>query len=336
MMSLRARSLLFFFVLLLLLYAVDVSQVDALVGHHRAMMMVGPPLLSPSTTTWSSLMVAQSDQQGYIMPISHREKDDDDDDFFSAAPCIPTSRNQRRSLLHKALVTATTAASAVIVLQQSSSSLSLHTMLHQPQAAWASGGATAGRYTTIPIAKRRYYGRVQQAVHEFVGMAADVKRTQDMSSSSTASNKFQAFFDPTGTVIVPSKRTTDVNGQCTKKDGDCRGKEIRDSRWNDMKASMYLLANAFRTDQQKPPDRLPTVKAARAFFAKVDAMEKSVKKSSSMKAKQEDANAAVVQLYVEALDILDAYLDLVELPPIDSGHYEQEFNTLVGETARIT
>lgn len=28
--------------------------------------------------------------------------------------------------------------------------------------AYASGGATAGKYTTIPIAKRRYYGRVQE------------------------------------------------------------------------------------------------------------------------------------------------------------------------------
>jgi len=43
-----------------------------------------------------------------------------------------------------------------------------------------------------------------------------------------------------------------------------------------------------------------------------------------------------VQLYARALDILDKYLDLVELPPIDSGHYDQEFDTLVGETARIT
>ena len=34
--------------------------------------------------------------------------------------------------------------------------------------AFASGGATAGKYTTIPIAKRRYYGRVQEGVHEFV------------------------------------------------------------------------------------------------------------------------------------------------------------------------
>lgn len=37
--------------------------------------------------------------------------------------------------------------------------------------AHASGGATAGKYTTIPIAKRRYYGRVQEAVHEFLLMA---------------------------------------------------------------------------------------------------------------------------------------------------------------------
>lgn len=42
------------------------------------------------------------------------------------------------------------------------------------------------------------------------------------------------------------------------------------------------------------------------------------------------------QLYVAAFEILDKYLDLVELPPIDSGHYDKEFDTLVGETARIT
>ena len=33
-----------------------------------------------------------------------------------------------------------------------------------------------------------------------------------------------------------------------------------------MKASMYLLGNAFRINQQKAPDNLPTVKAAKAFF----------------------------------------------------------------------
>lgn len=39
-------------------------------------------------------------------------------------------------------------------------SLGLLTLI--PKDVNASGGATAGKYTTIPIAKRRYYGRVQQ------------------------------------------------------------------------------------------------------------------------------------------------------------------------------
>jgi hypothetical protein len=137
----------------------------------------------------------------------------------------------------------------------------------------------------------------------------------------------QNFFDVNGAVVVEAKRK-DVNGQCTKKNNDCKGREIRDSRYNDMKAAMYLLGNAFRTDQQKPPDRLPTVKAAKAFFKEMDAMEKCVKKKKS-----NDKEA--VGHYVAALDCLDLYLDLVELPPIDGGFYDQEFDTRVGETARI-
>lgn len=137
----------------------------------------------------------------------------------------------------------------------------------------------------------------------------------------------QTFFDPNAVVVVEAKRK-DVNGQCTKKDNDCRGREVRDSRYNDMKAAMYLLANAFRTDQQKPPDRLPTVKAAKAFFKEMDAMENCIKKK-----KKNDKEA--VGHYLAALDILDGYLDLVELPPIDGGFYDQEFDTRVGESARI-
>ena len=106
-------------------------------------------------------------------------------------------------------------------------------------------------YRTIPIAKRRYYGRVQQAVHEFLEMGTLIVKG-DLSNPIVST-----FFDVNGIVVVEAKRK-DVNGQCTKKDNECKGREIRDSRWNDMKASMYLLGNAFRTDQQKPPDRLRT------------------------------------------------------------------------------
>lgn len=76
---------------------------------------------------------------------------------------------------------------------------------------------------------------------------------------------------------------------------------------------------------------IATVKAARAFFKEMNDLEKLV---VTNKPKQSDS--AAVQHYAAALDILDVYLDLVELPPIDSGHYEKEFDTLVGETARIT
>jgi hypothetical protein len=150
----------------------------------------------------------------------------------------------------------------------------------------------------------------------------------EVAKADMSSPVVQQFFDVEGTVVVPAKRK-DVNGQCTKKDGDCRGREIRDSRYNDMKAAMYLLGNAFRSDQQKPPDRLPTVKAAKAFFRQMDLLEKAIKKK-----KTNDIEA--VGYYADALDILDRYLDLVELPPIDGGYYDKEFDTRVGETARIT
>ena len=78
----------------------------------------------------------------------------------------------------------------------------------------------------------------------------------DVVKADMRAESIQHFFDIEGTVVVEAKRK-DIRGYCTKKDNDCRGKEVRDSRYNDMKASMYLLGNAFRTDQQKPPDRLP-------------------------------------------------------------------------------
>jgi hypothetical protein len=152
----------------------------------------------------------------------------------------PSTPSSRRTLLSDI---------AKLSIGTSAASLLLLTTTTPIENANASGGATAGKYTTIPIAKRRYYGRVQQAVHEFLELGPTVVKG-DMSVAT-----IQTFFDPLGVVVVPAKRK-DVNGQCTKKDGDCRGKEIRDSRYNDMKASMYLLGNAFRTDQVKPPDRL--------------------------------------------------------------------------------
>ena len=283
-----------------------------------------------------------------------------------------SSTSRRRHFL----TTAVTTGSAIL----------LPTLL-STNAAYASGGATAGKYTTIPIAKRRYYGRVQEAVHEFLLMGPAVikddlsdpivqvscffvfittlcnmrlydcsytilcrillydmsllhtfsrnmsiflfSQTKPIQSLNTSSIK--DFFDVTKTVVVEGKKK-DINGVCTKKDGDCKSTTIYDSRYNDMKTSMYLLGNAFRINQQKAPDNLPTVKAAKKFFKQMNIFERKVL-GTSIKKEQKLSSASV---YLEALDILDEYLDLVELPPTDSGNYDKEFSTLVGVSSRIT
>ncbi len=97
-----------------------------------------------------------------------------------------------------------------------------------------------------------------------------------------------------------------------------------------MKTTMYLLGNAFRINQQKAPDNLPTVKAAKKFFKQMNLFERRVAKDP----KKKDVGAT--EIYATALDYLDEYLDLVELPPTGSGHYDMEFSTLVGESSRIT
>mmetsp|Transcript_19025 Transcript_19025/g.32581 ORF Transcript_19025/g.32581 Transcript_19025/m.32581 type:complete len:98 (+) Transcript_19025:73-366(+) len=97
-----------------------------------------------------------------------------------------------------------------------------------------------------------------------------------------------------------------------------------------MKTSMYLLGNAFRLNQVKAPDNLPTVRAAKAFFKEMDVLEKAVRKNPKT------LDPASQKRYLAALDLLDAYLDLVELPPTESGFYDQEFSTKVGESSRLT
>mmetsp|Transcript_13413 Transcript_13413/g.19187 ORF Transcript_13413/g.19187 Transcript_13413/m.19187 type:complete len:89 (+) Transcript_13413:615-881(+) len=66
------------------------------------------------------------------------------------------------------------------------------------------------------------------------------------------------------------------------------------------------------------------------FFKEMDEMEKSVIK------KPKKSDPVAIKHYAAALNILDAYLDLVELPPTDSGHYDKEFDTQVGASSRIT
>ena len=132
-----------------------------------------------------------------------------------------------------------------------------------PQVAEASGGATAGKYTTIPIAKRRYFGRVKQGVYEFLELGAEVKK------GNLDSIEVTGFFSQT--LKIQSKRR---KSKCIASDS-CEVQDKFSSRFEDMKLCMFLLGNAFRMDSGKPPEKVKQVKEAKAFFAQVGRLERS-------------------------------------------------------------
>ena len=133
-----------------------------------------------------------------------------------------------------------------------------------PEAALASGGATAGKYTTIPIAKRRYFGRVKQGVFEFLALGAAIKKGE------LKDDRVLDFFSDN--IQVTSARQ---KRQCNGGGDNCKVDEKFSSRWEDMKLSMFLLGNAFRMDSGKPPEKVKQVKEAQAFFVQVDKLRKA-------------------------------------------------------------
>lgn len=80
-----------------------------------------------------------------------------------------------------------------------------------------------------------------------------------------------------------------------------------EGQWKDSAAAGYLLANAFRRSSSTPPDNLPSVKKWKAFAGELDVLQKALKKKDVK---------GVTASYNKALDLLDAYLEAVELPPV--------------------
>ena len=184
---------------------------------------------------------------------------------------------------------------------QAAAAAALCVAVGQPQAAEASGGATAGKYTTIPIAKRRYFGRVRQGVYEFISMEAPIKAGDPKNAIITG------FFSQSMLVKKEKKKANCVAAPGFLGGGDeCVSQEKTSSRWEDLQLSMYLLGNAFRMDSGKPPEKVKQVKQAKLFFAEVEKLKKA---SAAGNAKE----AAL--RYALAREALDVYLNDVELPP---------------------
>lgn len=168
----------------------------------------------------------------------------------------------------------------------------------------ASGGATAGKYTTIPIAKRRYFGRVKQGVFEFLAMEKPIFKGDLKNEDITL------FFSDT---IVTAKKREKSN--CLSPGtAACTVAESSTSRWEDMKLASYLLGNAFRMDSGKPPEKVKQVKEAKVFFAEVE----KVRKASAA-----GNNKAAAVSYASAKEALEIFLNDVELPPTSYPDYKQ-------------
>ena len=173
-----------------------------------------------------------------------------------------------------------------------------------PGSAFASGGATAGKYTTIPIAKRRYFGRVKQGVYEFLLVGEAIKKGE------LDGEPLQNFF--ADNIQVTSARQ---KRQCSSLGGSaCQVEEKFSSRWEDMKLSMFLLGNAFRMDSGKPPEKVKQVKEAKAFTSQVEKMRKASKAGSRKEA---------ALSYAAAIEALEIFLNDVELPPTSFPDYKQ-------------
>eukprot|EP00434_Breviolum_minutum_P030075 symbB.v1.2.026596.t1/scaffold2672.1/size73286/2 len=195
----------------------------------------------------------------------------------------------------------------------------------QVEPALASGGSTAGKYSTIPSGKRRFYGRVRQGLYQFLKMEPAIK------AGNLQAPEIEDFF---------SMNIVKVKGGMPMKNcgfgGSCKTKEKRTSRWLDFKTATDLLAGAFRYDAGDVPDFLPGVKVARAMAKKVchpttfhtSSFQQQLHQVDRMEQAINEGNVKEVQqLYTKSKLDLSRYLPLVELEPLDSQDYTHEWDT---------
>lgn len=175
-------------------------------------------------------------------------------------------------------------------------------------AAHASGGSTAGKYSTIPAAKRRFYGRVKQGIYQFLQLE------QPIVAGTLDDPLLANFFAKTIIKQEGGKRSV----SCAIDLGGCESKEIRTSRWNDFKAASDLLASAFRYSSEDVNDRLPQVKVIRAYAKKIEKMKIAIEGGDA---------ATAQQLYANAKKDLSRYVPQVELAALNSEDYTHEWDT---------
>ncbi|CAJ1348962.1 unnamed protein product [Effrenium voratum] len=145
----------------------------------------------------------------------------------------------------------------------------------QADSALASGGSTAGKYSTIPSGKRRFYGRVRQGLFQYLKMEPAIK------AGNLKAPEVEEFFSMNIIKVKGGEKIKNCGFG-----GKCITKEKRTSRWLDWKTATDLLAGAFRYDASEIPDYLPGVKVIRSFAKKVTRMEEAIQEGNVQEAWQ--------------------------------------------------
>jgi len=134
--------------------------------------------------------------------------------------------------------------------------------------ALASGGATAGKTTSIPRAKVRYFGRITQTVIAFDTLGAAIKANEDAKAVGAS------FF----------------------KDSD-------DGPISELKTAGYLLSVAFKIDGKIPPDKIQQVKDHKQLIKDVDKLKGAMKETpAKMQAAYLTASASM-NTWLEGVDL---------------------------------
>jgi hypothetical protein len=141
-------------------------------------------------------------------------------------------------------------------------------VMGSPIAAIASGGATAGKTTSIPRAKLRYYDRITGAITAFEALGGNLGET------SAIKKAMGAFFSTQ-----------------------------EDSPYSELKGAGFLLAVAFKIDTKIPPDKIPAVKDYKAMMKDLEGLKGvNVKKPEAAQAAYAKAKASM-NSYLEAVEL---------------------------------
>jgi hypothetical protein len=141
-----------------------------------------------------------------------------------------------------------------------------------PLAAQASGGATAGKTTSIPRAKVRYYGRMAVVLNEY----GKLGKVIDSGDAANIKKAGKAFW-----------RDDDDNAPAAE-----------------LKAAGYLLAVAFKIDSKIPPDKIAAVKDHKAMMASADKLKAAMNSGKPTEAAKAYAAAtAALNVYLETVEL---------------------------------